>query len=87
MLSSFRIIATPTQEALQVLTYFKAAILFLSTAQALVNMVTELRYAMETLTKQPILVDTGQLVPKYTNRTYSDQQAEVANSLTNNQPN
>ena len=55
-------------------------------AIALVNMITELRYTMETLAKQPILLDTGQLIPKYSNRTYSDQQAEVANSLTN-QPN
>ncbi|MDQ3960305.1 MAG: hypothetical protein M3255_08530, partial [Pseudomonadota bacterium] len=55
-------------------------------AAAAVKMITELRYAMDTLVRQPILVDTGQLIPKYTNRTYSDQQAEVANSLTN-QPN
>ena len=55
-------------------------------AIALVNMITELRYTMDTLAKQPILMDTGQLIPKYSNRTYSDQQAEVANSLTN-QPN
>jgi hypothetical protein len=55
-------------------------------ACALVNMITELRYTMDTLAKHPILVDTGQLIPKYSNRTYSDQQAEVANSLTN-QPN
>ena len=55
-------------------------------AIALVNMITELRYTMDTLAKQPILMDTGQLIPKFSNRTYSDQQAEVANSLTN-QPN
>src|ERR671914_303334 len=55
-------------------------------AIALVNLITELRYTMETLAKQPILMDTGQLIPKFSNRTYSDQQAEVANSLTN-QPN
>ena len=53
---------------------------------AAVKMITELRYTMDTLAKQPILVDTGQLIPKYSNRTYTDQQAEVANSLTN-QPN
>src|SRR5918992_408366 len=55
-------------------------------AIALVNMITELRYTMDPLAKQPILLDTGQLIPKFSNRTYSDQQAEVANSLTN-QPN
>jgi hypothetical protein len=55
-------------------------------ATKLVTMIRELRYTMDTLAKYPILVDTGQLIPKYTNRTYSDQQAEVANSLTN-QPN
>jgi hypothetical protein len=59
----------------------------LKAAAALINMITELRYTMDTLaTKHPILVDTGQLVPKYSNRTYADQQAEVANLLTN-QPN
>ena len=56
-------------------------------AIALVNLITELRYTMETLAKQPILVDTGsQYQPKYQNRTFADMENQIARDLTN-QPN
>jgi hypothetical protein len=42
---------------------------------------------METLAKQPILVDTGsQYQPKYQNRTFADMENQIARDLTN-QPN
>jgi hypothetical protein len=55
-------------------------------ALALVNMITELRYTMETLAKQPVLVDTGQYQAKYQNRTFADMENQIARDLAN-QPN
>jgi hypothetical protein len=52
----------------------------------LVNMVRELRYTMQVLAKEPIMVDTGQYKPKYQNRTYADMENEIARDLTQ-QPN
>jgi hypothetical protein len=55
-------------------------------AQALVSMLTELRACMRVLASSPIMVDTGQLVPKYQLRTVGDQQNYNANSLTIQEP-
>jgi hypothetical protein len=55
-------------------------------AIAVVNMITELRYAMAMLAQHPILVDTGQYQPKYQNRTYADMENEISRDLTQ-QPN
>jgi hypothetical protein len=51
-------------------------------AQRCLEMLTELRYVLTVLSENQILVDTGQLVPKYQLRTVSDQQNYNANSLT-----
>jgi hypothetical protein len=51
-------------------------------AKRLVAMITELRYTMATLAKDPILVDTGQYQPKYQPSTYQDQENEIARDLT-----
>jgi hypothetical protein len=50
-------------------------------AEAVVSMLTELRYTMQILAKNPILVDTGQMVPKYQLRSYQDQENAIANEL------
>jgi hypothetical protein len=55
-------------------------------AQALVNMITDLRYSMAILAENPILVDTGQYQPKYQNRAFADMENQIARDLTN-QPN
>jgi len=58
----------------------------MESARRLVNLITELRYAMTILSEHPILVDTGQYQPKYQNRTFQDAENEIATKLTN-QPN
>src|SRR5205807_616782 len=58
----------------------------MATARRVVNMITELRYAMDMLAQYPILVDTGQYQPKYQNRTYADMENEISRDLTQ-QPN
>ena len=50
-------------------------------AERIITMLTELRACMHVLASSPIMVDTGQMVPKYQLRTVSDQQNYVANSL------
>ncbi len=55
-------------------------------AKRVIHMITELRYTMEVLTTQPILVDTGQYQAKYQNRTFADRENEIARDLTQ-QPN
>lgn len=55
-------------------------------ATALVNMITELRFAMAVLSEQPVMVDTGQYQPKYQYRTYADMENEISRDLTQ-QPN
>jgi hypothetical protein len=56
-----------------------------TSAAALVNLITELRYVMGALSTQPILIDTGQYQPKYQSRTFSDQENEIARDLTTQQ--
>ncbi|MGI0023523.1 MAG: type IV secretory system conjugative DNA transfer family protein [Nitrososphaera sp.] len=58
----------------------------MESASRLVKMIRELRYTMEALSKEPILVDTGQYQPKYQNRTFQDMENEIARDLTK-QPN
>jgi hypothetical protein len=50
-------------------------------AEAVVSMLTELRYCLRVLASNPILVDTGQQVPRYKLRTFADQQNAIANDL------
>jgi hypothetical protein len=50
-------------------------------AEAVVEMLTELRYTLQVLAHNPILVDTGQLIPRYKLRTFADQQNAIANDL------
>jgi hypothetical protein len=50
-------------------------------AEAVVSMLTELRYCLRVLAHSPILVDTGQQVPRYKLRTFADQQNAIANEL------
>jgi hypothetical protein len=39
-------------------------------AERIVTMLTELRYVLSVLAEHPILVDTGQYVPRYRQRSY-----------------
>ena len=50
-------------------------------AERLVQMLTEFRYVLTVLSENPILVDTGQYVPKYRQRTYQDQENHISNIL------
>ena len=50
-------------------------------AEEIVSMLKELRYCMGVLAKDPILVDTGQYVPQYRQRTYQDQENLIVNEL------
>jgi hypothetical protein len=45
------------------------------------QMLTELRYVLTVLSDNPILVDTGQYVPKYRQRSYQDQENFIANEI------
>jgi hypothetical protein len=49
-------------------------------------MIKELRYTMDTLASDPILIDTGRYIPRYQQRLYSDMEGEIANRLAT-QPN
>jgi Type IV secretion-system coupling protein DNA-binding domain len=51
------------------------------------SMITELRYCMETLAKDPVLVDTGKYVPQMRQRSYQDQENLIANELSSLLPN
>jgi hypothetical protein len=55
-------------------------------AERCVLMLTELRACMRVLSTSPIMVDTGNMVPKYQLRTVSDQQNYNANALTQQAP-
>jgi hypothetical protein len=50
-------------------------------AERIVTMLTELRYVLAVLAESPILVDTGQYVPQYRQRSYQDQENLIANEL------
>jgi hypothetical protein len=50
-------------------------------AEAVVSMLTELRYVISVLAQSPILIDTGHMVPKYKLRTYADQENSIANDI------
>jgi hypothetical protein len=47
------------------------------------TMLRLLRETMAILAHEPILVDTGQYQPKYTNRTYQDMENQIARDLAN----
>jgi hypothetical protein len=46
-----------------------------------ITMLKSLRETMEILSKEPVLVDTGQYRPVYRQRTYTDMAAQIANDL------
>jgi hypothetical protein len=48
-----------------------------------VRMLTSLRQTMAVLSREPILVDTGQYRPRLQNRTYQDMENQIARDLTN----
>ena len=50
-------------------------------AERIVSMLTELRYVLSVLATHPIMVDTGQYVPQYRQRSYQDQENLIANEL------
>ena len=50
-------------------------------AERVVTMLTELRYVLTVLAQHPIMVDTGQYVPQYRQRSYQDQENLIANEL------
>jgi hypothetical protein len=50
-------------------------------AEKFVTMLTELRYVLTVLSEHPVLVDTGQYVPQYRQRSYQDQENLIANEL------
>jgi type IV secretion system coupling TraD/TrwB family protein len=50
-------------------------------AERIASMLTDLRYVLSVLSEHPILVDTGQYVPQYRQRTYQDQENLIANEL------
>jgi hypothetical protein len=54
----------------------------LSYAQALVSLITELRYCMTALGNAPILTPTGEMRPKIQPRMYADMTNQLANELT-----
>jgi GTPase SAR1 family protein len=54
-------------------------------AEKLIAMITELRYTMDVLANDPIMIDTGRYTPRYQQRLYSDMQNEIANRLKNQQ--
>jgi hypothetical protein len=54
---------------------------------AFVRMHTAIRETLAVLSKDPILVDTGQFQPKYQLRSYADQENMVSNFLSNQLPN
>jgi hypothetical protein len=55
-------------------------------AQALVNLITELRYCMAVLSREPLLEATGQWEPKYHSDTHAEMENKIANELST-QPN
>jgi hypothetical protein len=50
-------------------------------AEALVSMLTELRYCMEVLSREPIMVDTGKMQPRYQMQTHADREAELGKEI------
>jgi hypothetical protein len=55
-------------------------------AEKLVALITGLRYTMDVLANDPIMIDTGRYIPRLQQRLYSDMEAEIANRLSG-QPN
>jgi hypothetical protein len=50
-------------------------------AEAVVSLLTELAYTLSVLAEHPVLIDTGQYIPQYRQRTYIDQENLIANEL------
>jgi len=51
-------------------------------AEAMVSMLKETRYCMEVLSREPIMVDTGKMQPRYQMQTHADREAEIGKEIT-----
>jgi hypothetical protein len=50
-------------------------------AEAIVSMLKETRYCMEVLSREPIMVDTGKMQPRYQMQTHADREAEIGKEI------
>jgi hypothetical protein len=50
-------------------------------AEAMVSMLKETRYCMEVLSREPIMVDTGKMQPRYQMQTHADREAEIGKEI------
>ena len=50
-------------------------------AERIIAMLTELRYVLTVLAENPVLVDTGQYIPKFRQRTVQDEENHIANEI------
>jgi hypothetical protein len=50
-------------------------------AEAMVSMIKETRYCMEVLSREPIMVDTGKMQPRYQMQTHADREAEIGKEI------
>jgi hypothetical protein len=50
-------------------------------AEAIISMLKETRYCMEVLAKDPIMVDTGKMQPRYQMQTHADREAEIGKEI------
>jgi hypothetical protein len=51
-------------------------------AEEIVFMLKETRYCMEVLSREPIMVDTGKMQPRYQMQTHADREAEIGKEIT-----
>jgi hypothetical protein len=51
-------------------------------AEEIVSMLKETRYCMEVLSREPIMVDTGKMQPRYQMQTHADREAEIGKEIT-----
>jgi hypothetical protein len=50
-------------------------------AEEMVSMLRETRYCMEVLSREPIMVDTGKMQPRYQMQTHADREAEIGKEI------
>jgi hypothetical protein len=55
---------------------------YLWMAEEIVSMLTELRYCLEALSRECIMVDTGKMQQRYQMQTHADREAEISKDLT-----
>jgi hypothetical protein len=51
-------------------------------AEEMVSMLKGTRYCMEVLSREPIMVDTGKMQPRYQMQTHADREAEIGKEIT-----